>query len=349
MVIVQRLESFDVICLSWMFLGIHMGVWTLANATLTVIGVLIALLVPALGLLAGSSDLKVDGLGVVFTVLAGISFTASMTITMRELMRVPTWVLCLFRTLLPAVLFNCLLAGGALGTKGLSIYSSGIVWAVLTPYALLYVFLLQLLVIKAVKEAHPLSIAIASNVSFILQLAWSAALLHSTPPLGECFGVLTILLSIVSSSAEVYHRSRHGDLGSKKQSRQPSREALARQPECRTQKKKRRNQIQHTLRQQLAVQQQRARLYSAERGISIGEELAASLNLNPRAFAESDATNDSNSCSSSGGSSRSRSRSSSSSSCGDLGNRRGGDIDNSSQTNPLLRTLLDVEETTAEG
>ena len=41
MVIVQRLESFDVICLSWMFLGIRMGVWTLANATLTVIGVLI--------------------------------------------------------------------------------------------------------------------------------------------------------------------------------------------------------------------------------------------------------------------------------------------------------------------
>ncbi len=90
-----RLESVDFLLASAAFLGDHHGRWVSANALLTVVGVVAAVLYPVV--VQHDDDPHGNSVGYLFLVAGGWGYTLSLLITKKYLVHIPVGLLSLFK------------------------------------------------------------------------------------------------------------------------------------------------------------------------------------------------------------------------------------------------------------
>ena len=99
--IIQRLESINLVILSFMFLKKPLSRWTVCNAALTLLGILLALLSP----LFWGNAISIP-IGVIFIVIAGFSYSSSLLISLKFLKPVPVPIVAVFRVAVGTALYH---------------------------------------------------------------------------------------------------------------------------------------------------------------------------------------------------------------------------------------------------
>lgn len=205
--IVQRLESLNILVLSFLFLKFRMKWWTFWNGLLTLSGIVLSILSP-LFLPAPYNELTISR-GLAYVVVAGWCYSSSSVITMKFLRGIPVSILFLYRTIIGTVVYHVAVFG--MGRLHLGLHPGELrnprLWVVMIPYSFLYVFVVQSLLLYSLtlgqyeesfthalllficsflfychplsnfsnfNLAHPTSISVGFNALFPLSLCWSA-------------------------------------------------------------------------------------------------------------------------------------------------------------------------------
>mmetsp|Transcript_18261 Transcript_18261/g.26680 ORF Transcript_18261/g.26680 Transcript_18261/m.26680 type:complete len:312 (+) Transcript_18261:473-1408(+) len=197
--ITQRMESLNFLFLSYIFLGASISSWTMVNASLTLCGIILAVISPVFW----GDSVKVST-GALFILLSGYAFSSSLLISKKYLSKISVGVLAVFRVLLGSVLYHFLVL--ALGENLGNLYSSKL-WIAMAPYGFVYVFGGQICWLLALQKASPISISMGTTFLFVLTLCWSAALLGVLPTTAQWIGSAFLVTSILSSVVEVRYKA----------------------------------------------------------------------------------------------------------------------------------------------
>jgi len=204
-----RLESVDFLAASACFLGDRYSAWVQANALLTVLGVVAAVLYRVY-----VQHHPWEGMvGYSFLVLGGWGYTLSLIITKKYLVQLPVGLLSLFKLAIGTLLFHLLSVWqhGAMDVPSLlpfpSLYPSSLLRTMLW-YAPLFVTSTQVLWLRAVKFCSPSVLSIGMNANFVVTVLMGGLILGTWPTTGELVGGAVIVGSIVSGITETVVEKR---------------------------------------------------------------------------------------------------------------------------------------------
>ena len=188
-----------------MFLGMTVTWWTVGNAALCLFGITVALL--SSHWLPGKHDntVEVENIGWVYVVIAGWCTTFSLMITMKYVRTLPVSIVTCFRVVFGVLAYQLLMV---IFEEKSDKWDSLKVWRVIVPYAFIYVFLVQVLLLTALKKARPLSVSVGTNCTFFLSLVFAAAIVQEYPSTPELIGSTFIGVSIISAMYEIVCRHR---------------------------------------------------------------------------------------------------------------------------------------------
>lgn len=201
-----RLESVDFLAASAWLLGDRYGGWVQVNASLTVLGVVTAVVFPVV-----VEHHPMEGkVGYVYLVLGGWGYTLSLLITKKYLVHLPVGLLSLFKLSLGTILFHFLSVWqhgqmdmpSMASSSSSSFYYPPALLRTMLWYAPLFVTSTQVLWLRALKLCSPSVLSIGMNANFVVTVLMGGVILGKWPTVGEMVGGAFILVSIVSGVAE---------------------------------------------------------------------------------------------------------------------------------------------------
>eukprot|EP01062_Namystynia_karyoxenos_P067575 TRINITY_DN61576_c0_g1_i1.p1 TRINITY_DN61576_c0_g1~~TRINITY_DN61576_c0_g1_i1.p1 ORF type:complete len:379 (+),score=76.92 TRINITY_DN61576_c0_g1_i1:84-1139(+) len=184
--VVQRLESVNIVLLSWCLFGMELRNWDVLNAGLTVVGVLLGVL------FTDRTQATLSGAGLV--IVAGWAYSSSLAITQRRLGSVSIGLLATFRVLFGAVSYHFLSASIQGGMDVFRELYSRRLWKAMLWYGPIFVTGGQWAWLIAVRKASPSAVAVGMTFLFPLSIVWAAVLVGNMPDRGQLMaaGVLTV-------------------------------------------------------------------------------------------------------------------------------------------------------------
>jgi len=202
--ILSRLESINILVLSYLFLGkahpTKISAWATLNSLLTLGGVVLTLTAPLFwGEAADFSR------GNVLIVLSGWANTISLTISIKNLTSIPLGIIAITRVALGTFAFHFLVV--IMGDPGMNL-SSPQLWMYMVPFSIIYVYIGQVVWLMTLSRVTPLTISVGTTFLFTLTMLWSVVLLKILPDRAQMLGAGVITISIASSVAEKIHSAR---------------------------------------------------------------------------------------------------------------------------------------------
>eukprot|EP01065_Artemidia_motanka_P009122 TRINITY_DN14656_c0_g1_i2.p1 TRINITY_DN14656_c0_g1~~TRINITY_DN14656_c0_g1_i2.p1 ORF type:complete len:264 (+),score=91.19 TRINITY_DN14656_c0_g1_i2:356-1147(+) len=192
-VIVQRLESLNLLLLGHFVLGSRMELWDVCNGAVTLFSVLLGV--------ALSDNV---GVGVLLVVTSGWCYSTSIAILNRHLQDVPLGLLATFRVALGSVVYHLI----ANGTDQLAFIYTWHVWKVMLWYSLVYVTLGQCLWLVSLKLAASNDVVVGTTTLLPLSLAWGAVIVGNVPTAGQIVAALMLTGVAVSGGLRQLSRRR---------------------------------------------------------------------------------------------------------------------------------------------
>lgn len=222
--IVDRTSTLNFLILARIFIGGDGYTnWTLFNCLLVILGVSAAFVLPCVGV-GHDCEYPWDSVGVLYVWLQAWADAGSLCILKSKLQHVPSKLLVVARVGIGAILQNGVAflpdMSCMFGTKAAAdpqcddfrvpdLYNrfSWGSWSTLVWWAPLYVCINQILWVKAVQLAHPITIALGCNSLFLLVIAWGVLLVHEIPDIALLISAAILAVSLLSSSLEVINQA----------------------------------------------------------------------------------------------------------------------------------------------
>jgi len=202
--ILSRLESINILVLSYLFLGkehpTKISTWASFNSFLTLAGVVLTLTAPLFW--GEAADFST---GNFLIVLSGWANTISLTISIKSLTTIPLSIIAITRVAVGTFAFHFLVV--IMGDPGMDL-SLPLLWKYMVPFSIIYVYIGQVVWLMTLSRVTPLSISVGTTFLFTLTILWSIVLLKVLPDRAQMLGAGVITISIASSVAEKIHSAR---------------------------------------------------------------------------------------------------------------------------------------------
>jgi drug/metabolite transporter (DMT)-like permease len=205
--ILTQFESLQFLVLSRLFLRERIDLWSLCNAALTFLGILVGtVLAPLwLGLPVLGDDQGFQGGGAgggdILIILSGLCYSCSMLITKRYLSGIPTGILVVFRVLVGGTLYMTFQILLGENDKQLLPFQDSSFWLTQAWYGTTFVTIGTMAFLAGLQHSSPTALSVQGLAQFVLTLAWSALIQGSVPTTPEWMGSAVIAAGVLSSIA----------------------------------------------------------------------------------------------------------------------------------------------------
>ena len=187
--------------------GERRNAWIFGNAALLLVGVLIALLEPAM-----EGKPIPAGEGVLYLAVGGFFYVLAELIGHNFLEHIPLGIYAMARVLLGTLFFHLLAWGEGTksgeGTTALENIYSVHLWVEMAWYGTLFITVGQFVWLTALSRCRPQAISMATSSMFLFNLAFGAIILGASPTQSQYIGSAFIVASLGSSLVE---SRRHTD------------------------------------------------------------------------------------------------------------------------------------------
>lgn len=200
--IVEMLEPIEFLLFALCLMpGERRNAWIFGNAALLLVGVLIALLEPAI-----EGEPIPAGEGVLYLAIGGFFYVLAQLIGLNFLEHIPLGIYAMARALLGTLFFHLLAWGvgtkSGVGTTALENIYSVHLWLEMAWYGTLFITVGQLVWLTALSRCRPQAISLATSSMFLFNLAFGVIILSASPSRSQYIGSAFIVASLASSLLE---------------------------------------------------------------------------------------------------------------------------------------------------